>query len=272
MRGFALPLIPQYFKWLIECSHFAAALAGQYKPDYKALIWVADIPLKSIRENFRSGPGPAYFAIKKANIALIAEYLLYAMPGEDGYGKNDLVFACEGLLPLIPPVDLLDQDETWKLFNELKMQIYIQRLDVAGYEDASQRVAPNLFVESLASYSGHNFPNDVQDRFDAAGKQTQAEVSSSALSDSYPISSSRLCRSWSPTGTSTRSSHLILIRPLFSPPSSSSTPVLTGSTPRSNNTTPAILKRKIALARAANRTITVVRAGSEVWRTHLGSG
>lgn len=154
------------------------ALAGQYKPDYKALIWIADIPLKSIRENYRHGPGPAYNAIKKANIALVAEYLLYAMPDEDGYGKNDLVFACEGLLPLIPPVDLLDQEETWSLFNQLKIQIYIQRLDVAGMEDADTRVLPNLFVESLSSYSGHQFPDDVQDRFDAMGKSTQAEVGS----------------------------------------------------------------------------------------------
>lgn len=176
---------------LADADFAPPALSTTYKPDYKALIWIADIPLKSIRENYRAGPGPAYFAVKKTNMAFVAEYMLYAMPNEAGFGKNDLVFACEGLLPLVPPMDLLEQEETWKLFNELKIQIYIQRLQTLGREEADQRVLPNLFVETLSSYAGQAFSDHLQQRFDDLGKQSRAEVRPLCRLLVHPIESGR---------------------------------------------------------------------------------
>jgi hypothetical protein len=53
----------------------------------------------------------------------VAEYVLYAMPGEEAYGKNDIVFACEGFLPLVLDPELVLEPQSWKLFNELKVQV-----------------------------------------------------------------------------------------------------------------------------------------------------
>lgn len=45
------------------------------------------------------------------------------MPGEEAYGKNDIVFACEGFLPLVLDPELVLEPQSWKLFNELKVQV-----------------------------------------------------------------------------------------------------------------------------------------------------
>ncbi|WAQ89622.1 hypothetical protein PtA15_11A312 [Puccinia triticina] len=117
--------------------------------DALAFIWPQCIALKAA---FASRLPPIYFAICRPNIAFVAEYVLYVMPGEEAYGKNDIVFACEGFLPLVLDPEMVLDPQSWKLFNKLK--IYIQRLDQTGQEKADSRVLPTLFVESLSSYSG----------------------------------------------------------------------------------------------------------------------
>lgn len=158
---------------------------------------------KALKLSYNSAPSPAYFAIRKANIAFVAEYILYAMPGEEAYGKNDIVYACEGFLPLVLDRGLIQDEDSWKIFNELKVQvsaypsgltvdlcgsnliavllstcvkIYIQRLDQSGMEEANTRVLPNLFVETLSSYSGVQIAPDVEAAFEALASHTKAEV------------------------------------------------------------------------------------------------
>lgn len=179
------------------------ALAAPFKIEDLALIWPQCMSNKALKLSYNSAPSPAYFAIRKANIAFVAEYILYAMPGEEAYGKNDIVYACEGFLPLVLDRGLIQDEDSWKIFNELKVQvsaypsgltvdlcgsnliavllstcvkIYIQRLDQSGMEEANTRVLPNLFVETLSSYSGVQIAPDVEAAFEALASHTKAEV------------------------------------------------------------------------------------------------
>ncbi|KAG0139320.1 hypothetical protein CROQUDRAFT_666681 [Cronartium quercuum f. sp. fusiforme G11] len=152
------------------------ALSAPFKPEDLALIWPQCISNKALKANYNSSPSAAYFGIRKANIAFVAEYILYAMPGEEAYGKNDIVYACEGFLPLVLDKGLVQDEESWKLFNELKVQIYIQRLDQSGKEEANTRVLPNLFVETLSSYSGVQIAPKVEAAFEARAAETKAEL------------------------------------------------------------------------------------------------
>ncbi|PLW17618.1 hypothetical protein PCANC_15427 [Puccinia coronata f. sp. avenae] len=152
------------------------ASAAPFKQDALALIWPQCINNKALKASFNSRRSPAYFAIRRANIAFVAEYVLYAMPGEEAYGKNDIVFACEGFLPLVLDPELVLEPQSWKLFNELKVQIYIQRLDQSGQEEADSRVLPNLFVESLSSYSGLDVPPHSEVEFDKLATETKQEL------------------------------------------------------------------------------------------------
>jgi hypothetical protein len=90
-----------------------------------ALIWPQCLTNKTVKTAFNSRLSPVYFAIRRANIAFVAEYVLYAMPGEEAYGKNDIVFACEGFLPLVLDPQLVLEPQSWKLFNELKVQVLL---------------------------------------------------------------------------------------------------------------------------------------------------
>ncbi|MBW0525995.1 hypothetical protein O181_065710 [Austropuccinia psidii MF-1] len=155
-------------------------LVSSFKPDDLALIWPQSIPHRSVKKSFQTGRSIAYFAIRKANIALISEYILTAMPGAEAYGQNDLVFACEGFLPLIVDPELILDQECWQLCNELKVQIYIQRLDKRGIQEANLRVLPNLFVESLSSYSGVQVPDHIETLFEALAAETKAQIVSAA--------------------------------------------------------------------------------------------
>ncbi|KAA1075648.1 hypothetical protein PGTUg99_033568 [Puccinia graminis f. sp. tritici] len=152
------------------------ASAAPFKQDALALIWPQCLTNKTVKTAFNSRSSPVYFAIRRANIAFVAEYVLYAMPGEEAYGKNDIVFACEGFLPLVLDPQLVLEPQSWKLFNELKVQIYIQRLDQSGQEEADSRVLPNLFVESLSSYSGLEVPLESEIEFDKLATETKEEL------------------------------------------------------------------------------------------------
>ncbi|KAI9607170.1 hypothetical protein H4Q26_005685 [Puccinia striiformis f. sp. tritici PST-130] len=118
------------------------ASATPFKQDSLALIWPQCITNKTIKTLYDSRRSPTYFAIRRANLSFVAEYVLYAMPGEEAYGKNDIVFACEGFLPLVLDPEMVTETQSWKLFNELKVQIYIQRLDQSGQQEADTRVLP----------------------------------------------------------------------------------------------------------------------------------
>ncbi|WAQ91836.1 hypothetical protein PtA15_15A228 [Puccinia triticina] len=152
------------------------ASAAPFKQDALALIWPQCIANKTLKTAFASRLPPVYFAIRRANIAFVAEYVLYAMPGEEAYGKNDIVFACEGFLPLVLDPEMVLEPQSWKLFNELKVQIYIQRLDQSGQEEADSRVLPNLFVESLSSYSGLEVPAESEIEFEKLATETKEEL------------------------------------------------------------------------------------------------
>ncbi|CAH7683983.1 hypothetical protein PPACK8108_LOCUS17861, partial [Phakopsora pachyrhizi] len=155
------------------------ASAVPFKPESLALIWPQCIENKNLRSHSmsRSKSSVVVYSIKKANIGFIAEYVLYAMPGEEAYGKNDIVFACEGFLPLVVDQDWIKEEECWRLFNELKVQIYIQRLDQSGEKEANSKVLPNLFVESLSSYSGLDLlESDIEDRFDEISNQYKNQI------------------------------------------------------------------------------------------------
>lgn len=147
-----------------------------FKQDALALIWPQCLANKSLKAHFEARSSLAYFSIRRANIAFVAEYVLYAMPGEEAYGKNDIVFACEGFLPLVLDPQLVLEPESWRLFNELKVQIYIQRLDQSGPQEADSRVLPNLFVENLSSYSGLEVPAESEIEFDKLATQTKQEL------------------------------------------------------------------------------------------------
>jgi hypothetical protein len=111
---------------------------------------------KVLKQSYNSPPSPAYFAIRKANIAFVAEYILYAMPGEEAYGKNDIVFACEGFLPLVLDRGLVQDEESWKLFNELKVQVecFFAKFFLHHYSFLclSQSTYPNSFFFPLDLY------------------------------------------------------------------------------------------------------------------------
>ncbi|KNE99212.1 hypothetical protein PSTG_07519 [Puccinia striiformis f. sp. tritici PST-78] len=152
------------------------ASATPFKQDSLALIWPQCITNKTIKTLYDSRRSPTYFAIRRANLSFVAEYVLYAMPGEEAYGKNDIVFACEGFLPLVLDPEMVTETQSWKLFNELKVQIYIQRLDQSGQQEADTRVLPNLFVESLSSYSGLEVTKEIEEEFDKLSLETQQEL------------------------------------------------------------------------------------------------
>ncbi|KAI8447620.1 hypothetical protein BY996DRAFT_6479903, partial [Phakopsora pachyrhizi] len=98
----------------------------------------------------RSKSSVVVYSIKKANIGFIAEYVLYAMPGEEAYGKNDIVFACEGFLPLVVDQDWIKEEECWRLFNELKVQ-----------KEANSKVLPNLFISNQYKNQALNCPYNL---------------------------------------------------------------------------------------------------------------
>ncbi|WAR62631.1 hypothetical protein PtB15_15B218 [Puccinia triticina] len=77
------------------------ASAAPFKQDALALIWPQCIANKTLKTAFASRLPPVYFAIRRANIAFVAEYVLYAMPGEEAYGKNDILIGAGADLALL---------------------------------------------------------------------------------------------------------------------------------------------------------------------------